>query len=101
MSKVRRKIKSNKLLEACLNNDLNIFDEIKKLRKCKSDQANSIDGRTVNVENHFADIYENLYTSVNDTNELKIISHQLEENINHLNLMDVSRLIPAVVCQAI
>ena len=38
---------------------------------------------------------------INDKNELKIISHQLEENINHLNLMDVSRLTPAVVCQAI
>ena len=35
--KSEEKIKSNKLLEACLNNDINIFDEIKKLRKCKSD----------------------------------------------------------------
>ena len=38
------KIKSNKLLEACLNNDKNIFDEIKNLRKCNTDVVNSIDG---------------------------------------------------------
>ena len=84
VQKSEDKIRSNKLLEACLNNDLNILEEIKKLSKRKTDQANSIDG--VNVENHFPDI--------NDTNELKIISHQLDKNINHLNLMDVSILPP-------
>ena len=40
---------SNKLLEACLHEDKNTFAEIKKLRKCKVDEDNAIDGNTDNV----------------------------------------------------
>ena len=62
--KSEEKIKSNKLLEACINNDKNIFEEIKKLCKCNNSSANSIDGKTNNIEEHFTNVYEDLYTSV-------------------------------------
>ena len=95
------KIKSNKLLEACLNNDKNIFDEIKKLRKCNTDVVNSIDGEAENVENHFANIYENLYTSVDDRADVLEISKKLEHQINILSLNDVARVTPEVIKDAI
>ena len=50
--KSEEKIRSNKLLDACLKNNKNIFEEVKKLRKCKNDVANAIDGYTENVEDH-------------------------------------------------
>ena len=76
--KYSEKIKSNKLLEACLDNNKNIFDELKKLRKCNNDDVTSIDGCSTNVENHFADIYEHLYTSVDDSAEVDEIREVLE-----------------------
>ena len=84
--KSEEKIKSNKLLEACLNNDQNIFEEIKKLRKCKNSTANSIDGKTNNVEEHFANVYEDLYTSVDDKHELDLIGLELENRISSFSL---------------
>ena len=92
------KIRSNKLIEACLDNDKNIFEEVRKLRKCKNDVANTIDGKTENVENHFADIYDDLFTSVDDKAELLLVSQKLDKDINN---NDVSRVTPNVIVEAI
>ena len=63
------------MLEACLHEDKNTFAEIKKLRKCKVDEDNAIDGNTDNVENYFADMSANLYlyTSVDEKAEDRFI----------------------------
>ena len=82
MRKSKDKIRSNKLLEACLDNNKNIFEEVRKLRKCKSDVANTIDGKSGNVENAFADIYANIYTSVDDKAELLLIRQKLDNDIS-------------------
>ena len=99
--KSEEKIRSNKLLEACLDNNKNIFEEVKKLRKCKNDVANTIDGKSENVENHFGDIYENLYTSVDDKAELLLIRQKLDNDITNLSVNDVSRVTPTVIEEAI
>ena len=46
------KIKSNKLLDACLNGGSDVFKEIKKIRKCDQIIASSMDGKTENVSEH-------------------------------------------------
>ena len=99
--KARDKIKANKLLEACLNDNKNIFVEVRKLRRCKPDVVNNIDGVTDEVENHFADIYEDLYTSVDDRTEVQDIKYKLEEEINHFSKEEVKRVTPEIVKEAI
>ena len=71
------------------------------MRKWKNEIANTIDDRTDTVENHFANIYEDLYTSVDDKAELLLIRHKLENDILNLRNNDVSRVTPDVIEKAI
>ena len=63
--------------------------------------ANAIDGHTENVEDHFADIYEDLYTSVDDKAELLLISQKLDNEITNLSIADVDKVTPSVIMEAI
>ena len=56
----------NKLLDACLNGNGDIFKEIKRLRASKPTVATSMDGVKNNIADHFKDIYSTLYNSLND-----------------------------------
>ena len=67
------KIKSNRLLQACLNNQNGIFREIKIMRNNQHLFPNNIDGKDENIHQYFANKYETLYNSVNDSNDLKRI----------------------------
>ena len=98
--RAEEKIKRCKLLNACLNGNENIFDEIKKLRRSKPAVANSIDGVTVNIPGHFANIYKQLYNSVNDQEEVLNISEQLENKISVSSLDDVNQVTAAKVKEA-
>ena len=62
--KAEEKIKKNKFLDMCLNGDVDLFQEIKKMRKAPEHVA--IDGETENVPGHFAKIYSELYNSTDD-----------------------------------
>lgn len=79
------RIKKDNMLNACLQNKLNIFDEIRQQRKCKQTFATSIDGCTNNIPSHFAKSYKGLYNNVNDKDNLSIIENKLESNINNNN----------------
>ena len=79
--KSEEKIRWNKLLEACLNNNVIVFDEVEKLRKCKIDQANSMDWCSKGVENYFAN-NESLYTSIDDKAELDQLGMDLNQRFN-------------------
>ena len=59
-----------------------IFEEVKKLRKCKPVVANSIDGVTEKIPSHFAGIYQHLYNSVEDQPEVIEVSETLEADEN-------------------
>ena len=64
-------LKKNSLLDACLGNqNMDIFTEIKKLRKCSPTVTTTIDGMREDIPNHFANIYEDLYNSVSDEKEV-------------------------------
>ena len=82
-------LKRNTLLEACINNKGDIFKEIKKLRKSLPVVATSIDGNAENIEDHFAQVYHNLYNSVNDRNEMMNVKKHLEINIDQSSRDDV------------
>ena len=64
-------MKENNLLDACLNNNGDIFDEIKKLRRTTPTVAPTMDGVNSKIESHFANTCKKLYNSIYD--ELNLI----------------------------
>ena len=84
-------IKNSKLLDPCLNGNGNFFKEIKLIRKAKYKCANTIDGVTNDIPNHFKNIYSELYSSVTDGDEVEKISKELETKIEVQSVEDVNK----------
>ena len=95
------KIKANKLLEASLNNGTDLFKQIKQLRKCKNNVANKIDGVSVNIPDHFANIYSALFNSTNDTENLQKVKIEIDKGINANSLVHVEKITPQIVKNAV
>ena len=85
-------IKKSKLLDACLNGNGDLFKEIKLMRKSKSKSADTIDGVSKDIPNHFKNIYSELYNSVTDGDEVEKISKELETKIGIQSLEDVNKV---------
>ena len=100
LRKVSDNIAKNKLLDACLHGDGDLFSEIKRIRKSEPCVATSMDGVTVGVDDHFKDIYGNLYNSVDDDEELDILAKQVDKKVNICHLHDVMKVTPEVVKEA-
>ena len=49
------------------------FQQIRNMCKCDEEFADDIDGVTDDIPDHFAAIYRELFSSVNDEDEIKII----------------------------
>ena len=94
------KIKKNKLLDACFNGEGDLFEEIKKLKKTDETIANSIDGVYDNIPEHFSSIYSNLYSSVDDHDEVLEIQKDINAKVNFSNLDDVRKITPDIVKEA-
>ena len=84
-------MKRNNLLNCCLNGKGNIFDEVQKSRKSQQTFATSIDNVTDNIPMHFATVYKNLYNSVDDHDNLKILEESIQTDIGmsleHIDLI--------------
>ena len=93
-------ITKNMLLDACLNSDSNLFSEIKKLRKSDPCVANTMDGVTVRVDEHFKNIYSNLYNSVDDKEDLENLAEDVDKKVNFCHLHEVWKVTPEVVKKA-
>ena len=101
--KAEEKIKRNKLLNSCLQEgggDLDLFKEIKTLRKSKQVVATSIDGVNANIPEHFRDIYSKLYNSVDDAESMAKVSIDVEDKINSFSIRDVMKVTPDIVKSA-
>ena len=85
-------IKKSKLLDACLNGDGDLFQEIKAMRRSKPKVADSIDGVSENIPDHFGTIYKDLYNSVKDGDEVKLISEEIESKLNNKSLEDIDKI---------
>ena len=95
--KAEKKIKSNKMLDSCLNGNGDIFKEIKAIRKTRQVVANSIDGVTEKIPDHFRTIYADLYNSVDDADNMAKLSREVEGRIGSFSLHDVNKVTPEVV----
>ena len=94
-------VKKNNLLNACFNNKGDIFEEIKKIRKAPPTVSTMIDGVTNKVESHFADIYKQLYNSLDEESNLTHVAEHLNNAINCTSHHDISKVTPALVMDAI
>ena len=69
-----------------------MFKEIKAMRKTKNTCADSINGVRENIPNHFKEIYKDLYSCVDDAEEVVKITEEVEANITETSLNDVDRV---------
>ena len=95
--KAENSIRRNKLLDACLNGNGNIFAEIKKMRMSEPVVASTMDGKKEKIEEHFKNVYENLYNSVDDEDNISDIMNDVNDGINDSHLFDVKKVTPGVV----
>ena len=104
MKKCKREqnlFKKNNLLDACLNKNGDLFNEIKKLRNKNIKTAKVIDGVKVDIPNHFSSIYEKLYNSVKDEEDIKLITDEVRNNITPSDINEVMRINGEVIKKAI
>ena len=87
-------------MDACLNGNGDIFKEIKKMRKTQPIVASTMDGKKNNLEEHFKDIYGNLYNSVDDKEKILEVLNIVNDGINHTHVHDVMKVTPDVVKEA-
>ena len=83
--KAEDQIRKQKLLSAVLdpNSDVDLFKEIKSMRKAKSTSANKIADQNEDIEEHFAGIYKTLYNSVDDYDDLIDVAKILDSKISN------------------
>ena len=82
-------IKKTKLIEACSNQNVDLFDELKKLRTSKPVAASMIDGVSDNVETYFGMKYSDLYNSANDEDATLKAYDEICDKVNCESLKDV------------
>ena len=98
--RAEEKIKKNKLLQACISGEGNIFQEIKAMRKTKQLVANSIDGETDNIAEHFKNIYSDLFNSVEDANDMAKVSEVITSKVQPKDVGDIEKVTPEIVKKA-
>ena len=58
----------------------------------KGNQEFAGDGVTDDIPDHFAAIYRELFSSVSDDDEIKIIKKDIEDRISTCNIQDVEKI---------
>ena len=93
------KVKRDKLLNACLNNQSGMFKEIKAIRKTNPSFSNVIDGNSDCIPEYFACKYEQLYNSIDDE-DLSCVKASICGNIKRSDISEVSKITPAILKEA-
>ena len=93
-------MRRSKLLNACINGEGDLFQELKVLRKSKPAIATSMDGVTVNVQEHFKDKYEALFNSADDGTELLKVQQEVDMKVGEGSLKHVEKVTPELVKKA-
>ena len=94
-------LKRNNLLNSCLDNNLDIFKEIRRLRKSKPTKVCVIDGHTNDIPEYLASKYNALYNGVDDTENIRNLESELntlikyDGSISKVRLFDTDALIDA------
>ena len=99
--KLAENLKKNAFLNACINNNEDIFKLIRKERATTPSVPTTMDGVSTDIENHFASIYKTLYNSVDVENDLSNYKEHLSKKINPSSIVDAWRITPERVHDAV
>jgi hypothetical protein len=83
-------------LEACLEGDKSLFEELSKFRGAPQKVASKIDGHTdpVTITDHLKDIYHNLYNRTGSKEPLENLLNEVNEEIRDQDIIDVNKITP-------
>ena len=98
--KQEQAIRRNRLLDACMNGDRDLFAELKNCRKSSPTIPSSMDGKFINIEEHFKSTYNDLYNCIDDKEDLTTVNNEVNCCINQFHLNDVKKVTPAIVKEA-
>ena len=99
--KLAENLKKNAFLNVCINNNEDIFKLIRKERATTTSAPTTMDGVSMDIENHFASIYKTLYNSVDDENDLSNYKEHLSKKMNPSCIVDAWRITPERVHNAV
>ena len=88
-------------LSTSMNKNTDLFKAIRSLRRSAPTVANTIDGKNKDIPDHFAGIYESLYNSVDDNQELIGLQHTLNTKINVSCMNEVTKVTSPVIADAV
>ena len=97
--KAENLIVKNKLLDACINGNGDLFTEIKKLRKSKPIVATCMDGEKNDIPGHFQSIFKEIYNSADDKEDLLAVLNEVEAKVNESSIDDVQLVSYTRHCQ--
>ena len=83
-------LKRDKLSNACITSEGDIFHELKKLHKIKDMVSITIDGTKDNITGPFANVYERIYNSIDDEEEMAKIYLRVNKSLDSTSLEDVN-----------
>ena len=87
-------------MDACLNGNGDVFDEIRKMRNVKKSLPHTMDGQT-NVTERFKNVYQKLYNSVDDEHETQKVLKLVNNYVDVYSLDDVDLVNQSVVRKAV
>ena len=98
---IRKKCcRRDKLLNAYINGEGDIFHELKKLRMVSRTVSKPMDGDKKDVSEHFANVYERIYNSVDNKEEMSIMYSRVNKSIYTTSLSDVDLFTNDIVREA-
>ena len=76
-------LRNKKIIENCVENDTDLFAEIRRQRSNDNQEDVTIDGAVgKDIPNKFSEIYSELFNREDDENDVLHISGEIERNIN-------------------
>ena len=98
--KAAENIIRTKLLENCVTGGNDVFNELRKLRHVQTEPPSVIDGNNKPAE-RFANVYEKLYNSTDDQEEIQTITDEVESYIDTNSLADVDKVTETLIADVI
>ena len=101
--RVENFIKNKKIVENCLDNDMDLFAEIKRQRSNGNEDDVTIDGASgKDIPEKFAEVYNELFNRCSDDDEkVKVMKSEINNKIGAVDMEEISKINSVVINEAI
>ena len=100
--RVENVIKNQKIVENCIENDMDLFAEIKRQRHNHNEDDVTIDGSDrKEIPGQFAGVYKELYTKCDDDDKIDQMKVNIQGIISQAGLLEVDKSNSSVIKEAI